>query len=219
MIDALTHAGELARDAALKLWTLDIFDPPHGDTRPRTPECLAVINEIITANGWGGNVKYTGNGNPQWCGFFVGKCWRDAGLDSSWLASYFASTYRLTLWARYVRFSSTSKANPIPHEPQDRRRMAALTPRKEPLFPPRAGDIVIVGDGEPAEGDHITLCVGYDPSRRIFDTISGNGGGVGPKGDKREGISRREYAIDYGGYRAMFVIRPGFGDLQAELGG
>ncbi len=218
MTDALTHAGELAAAAALKLWTLDVYDPPHGDTRARTPECLAVINDIIVANGWGGNVKYAGNGPPQWCGMFAGKCWRDAGLDPSWLASYWASAFRLGLWARYQRFSASSKANPIPREPQDRRRIAALTPRKDPLFPPRAGDIVIVGDGDPTEGDHVTINVGYDPSRRIFDTISGNGGGVGPRGDKREGISRREYAIDYGGYRAMFVVRPGFGDLMAERG-
>lgn len=218
MTDALLLAGERAAAAALKLWTLDIYDPPHGDTRPRTPECLAVINEIITACGWGGNVDYRGNGPPAWCIMFAGKCWRDAGIDPSWLSSYWASTYRLQLWASYQRFSSTSKPNPLPADRDDRRRLMSLSPSRALSWLPRLGDVVIVGDGKPAEGDHGTICMGYDDSRRVFDTISGNGGGLGPHGDQREGISRREYAIDHGGYRAMFVIRPAFGDLMAERG-
>lgn len=216
MTDALTYAGELAAAEALRLWNLDIYDPPHRDKRPRTPECLAVINEIIANNGWGNNVKYTGNGPPQWCGMFAGKCWREAGLDPAWLPSYWASTYRLSLWAHYRRFSATSKANPPPVDRGDRRVITALGPGHALLCAPRPGDIVIVGDGTPAEGDHITLCVGYDGARQVFDTISGNGGGVGPHGNSREGVSRREYAVDRGGYRAMLVIRPAFGDLLAE---
>ncbi len=217
-VSALVHAGELAAAAALKLWSLDIYDPPHGDTRQRTPECLAVINDIIVANGWGGNVKYAGNGPPQWCGMAAGYCWRQAGLDPSWLQSYWASTYRLGLWARYQRFSPSSKANPTPAGANDRRLITALGPGHPMTFAPQAGDVVIVGDGSPSDGDHVTINIGYDAVRRVFDTISGNGGGVGPHGDHREGVSRREYAIDSGGYRAMYVIRPAFGDLLAERG-
>lgn len=217
-MDGLTRAGELAAQAAERLWQLDIIDPPRGSKHPRAADSLKVINEIIDLNGWGGNVRYVGNGPPQWCGMFAGRCWADAGLDLSWLPSYWASTYRLALWARYRRFSATSKANPPPTDARDRRLFAELVRGKPLPFEIRRGDIVIVGDGEPDEGDHVTVAVGFDPVRRVVDTISGNGGGVGPNGGKpREGISRRDYAIDgSGGYRAMFAMRPAFGDLLAE---
>ena len=216
MVDELSLAGERAVEEAKRLWSLDVYDPLHGDKRPRAAECLAVINDIIRANGWGANTEYTGNGPPQWCGMFAGKCWRVASLDPTWLATYWASTYRLGLWARYERFASTSKANPAPADRSDRRLIMKIAPNAVLGFAPRAGDIVIVGDGNPKEGDHVTLNVGYDDKRRVFDTISGNGGGLGPNGNSREGISRREFAIDSVGYRAMFVIRPAFGDLLAE---
>lgn len=209
-----TSAGELAAAAAERLWKLDIIDPPFGSKHPRASASLAVINEIIATNGWGDNTTYRGNGPPQWCGMFAGKCWVEAGLDPSWLAAYFASTYRLGLWARYKRFSPTSKANPPPVTEAPTRLIGKLDPGKAPPFLPQKGDIVIVGDGEPDEGDHVTIAVGYGATMRTFDTISGNGGGVGPNGDRREGISRREYSIDArSGYRAMWLIRPAAGDL------
>lgn len=217
MEDALQRAGELAALEAERCWNLDVIDPPRGSHDPRAPHSLGFINSVIDANGWGGNVKYTGNGPPQWCGMFAGWCWKKAGLDPSWLPSYFASTYRLALWARYRRFSTSSKANPLPKELSDRRLFTDLPRGEEVAFAPRRGDILIVGDGQPAEGDHVTVVVGYDPSRRAFDTISGNGGGVGPRGDRREGVSRKTYEVDVvNGYRAMWLGRPGFSDLLAE---
>lgn len=205
--------GEVAARAAEQLWQMDIIDPPIGSKHPRAAESLSVINAIIERNGWGTNVSYMGNGPPQWCGMFAGWCWAAAGLDPSWLPSYWASTYRLGLWARYRRFSTTSKANPRPgvgplrvYEALQRGVGLAVSPKR--------GDIVIVGDGEPADGDHVTIAVSWDAKRRTFDTISGNGGGVGPHGDNREGVSRREYSIDATtGRRAMWLIRPAPGDL------
>lgn len=195
---------------------LDVIDPAPGSKDPRADESLEVINEIIAANGWGANTRYVANGPPQWCGMTAGYAWRKAGLEPSWLQSYWASTYRLGLWARYQRFSATAKANPPPADLRDVRKFGRLAPGKAVPFAPRRGDVLIVGDGKPAEGDHVTIVMGYDEARRTFDTISGNGGGIGPMGDRREGISRKQYAIDSGGYRAMFVIRPAFGDLVAE---
>jgi hypothetical protein len=216
---AVELAGQRAAAEALRMWDLDVFDPPKGSKHPRAAECLKVIEDVIDRAGWGFATPYLGNGAPQWCGLFAGDCWRAAGLDPSWLATYFASTYRLGLWANYKRFAAKSKPNPPPADPADpadRRRFAELRAGAAPAFEPRPGDIVIVGDGEPDAGDHVTVCIAYDAGRRVFDTISGNGGGLGPHGDKREGISRRNYSIDAGGYRAMFVIRPAFGDLLAE---
>ena len=215
MTDALTRAGELAVIEAERLWSLDVYDPPRADKSARANSCRAVIEGIIRGAGWGFTCPYLGNGPPQWCGMFAAACWRAGGIDPSWFATYWASTYRLRCWARYERFDQRHP-NPMPATSTDLRMFGELHPGKPLPFDPRPGDVVIVGDGEPDAGDHVTVCVRYDAARRVFETISGNGGGAGPRGDRREGISRREYAIDTGGYRAMFVVRPAFGDLLAE---
>ncbi len=114
-----------------------------------------------------------------------------------------------------AKFNGKSVNLPPPN-PRDRRLMMRFVPGSIPSWTPRAGDVVIVGDGEPEAGDHVTLCVAYDARDRTFETLSGNGGGVGPKGNQREGISRRTYAIDTGRYRALWAIRPSLVDLLAE---
>ena len=217
-MDALTRAGELAAQRAEFLWKLDIIDPPVGSTDPRAKKSLEVINAIIDRNGWGVNVDYKGNGPPQWCGMFDGYCWSDAGLDPAWLVDYFASTLRLvSCWARYRKFKPTSKPNLPPTDANDRRLLVKLERGKPVKAEIRRGDMLIVGDGDPDEGDHASIVMGWDPVDRKFDTISGNGWGVGPHGDQREGISRRYYRVDVmSGYRAMWIIRPSFGDLLAE---
>lgn len=217
MTSALVHAGELAAIEAERLWNLDIFDPPIGDRHIRAGACLAEIERIIKRNGWGFATPYKGDGPPQWCGMLAGDVWATAGLDTSWLIDYFASTHRLGLWARYKKFSIKSKPNPPPPAGIERRIIVPIINRNSfSVVVPQLGDIVIVGDGDPDEGDHVTVNMGYDPARGTFDTISGNGGGVGPRGDKRQGISRRAYTIGQAGYRPLFLIRPATGDLRAS---
>jgi hypothetical protein len=215
-MSALRDAGELAALEAERLWNLDVFDPPIGSKNPRAAMCLAIIDGIITRAGWGFATPYRGNGPPQWCGLFAADCWRAAGIDLTWLATYFASTYRLMLWVNYKRFSSEPryKQNPPPPSGVERRLLVEIVNRNSfSVIEPQRGDIVIVGDGDPECGDHITINMGYDAKLGAFDTISGNGGGVGPKGDKREGISRRTYTIGSVGYRPMWLIRTAPGDL------
>lgn len=208
-VDKLEEAGKRAAAEMGRLWKLDIFDPPIGSRNPRTPECLAVIEKIIKINGWDWALPYRGNGAPQWCGMTAGAAWASAGLDPSWLATYFASTYRLALWASYQRFDAKGKQNPAPLQGVARRLYVNLT--KPFAVTPRSGDIVIVGDGDPQAGDHVTICMSY--SGGVFDTISGNGGGEGPNGNAREGVSRRPYALGTGGYRPLWLIRPAESDL------
>lgn len=217
--EALALAGQRAAAEATRLWDLDVYDPPIGDKRARTPECLAIISGVIDRNGWLSQ-PYRGNGPPQWCGMFAGDCWRVAGLDPKWLPAFFASTMRLHAWASYQNWNEHK--NPAPADHGDRRVFARLAPHAPLIIAPQAGDIVIVGDGNPVDGDHVTVCLGYHATRRTFETISGNGGGLGPRGrvgptgETREGISRREFAIDSGGFKAMWLIRPAFSDLLAE---
>lgn len=205
-------AGELAALEAERQWALDIFDPSKSDKSPRARECACHIEGIIERAGWGFATPYVGNGTPQWCGMFAADCWRAAGLDPASFATYWASTYRLGLWARYQKFDA-KHPNPPPVADEPRRLIAAVAHGFAPKFAPRRGDVIIVGDGEPDAGDHVTICVGWNAEKMTADTISGNGGGVGPFGNKREGISRRTYAVDQKGYRVMFVLRPAPSDI------
>lgn len=208
-VDKLEEAGKRAAAEMERLWNLDVVDFPVGSPHPHAADSLAVIEQIIRTNGWGFALPYRGNGPPQWCGMAAGAAWAAAGLDPSWLATYFASTYRLALWAKYERFDIKGKQNPAPPIGWARRLYVDLT--KPFTAAPRAGDIVIVGDGNPAVGDHVTICMSYGYG--AFDTISGNGGGRGPRGNYREGISRRIYTIGSSGYRPLWLIRPSLTDL------
>lgn len=205
-------AGELAAQEAERLWNLDVYDPKPTDNSAEADRCRGIIGEIIRVAGWGWTLPYRGP-DPQWCGLTAAACWIAAGMDPTWAPSLWASTYRLGLFFNYKRFSSKSKANPPPPVDQPHRLWTAVGHGFKPRFTPRRGDIVIVGDGNPDEGDHVTVLVGYDEATMSFDTISGNGGGVGPRGNRREGISRKTYKIDEGGYRVMFVGRPAPSDV------
>lgn len=206
MDEALALAGQRAVTEATRLWNRDIYDPDPSDRSHAADTQRQRISEIIQAGGWGWAAPYRGP-EPQWCGLFAAACWESAGLDPKWLATYWASTYRLGLWGTYQNFDR-KHPNPPPTDKADRRVWA-----RAGTVEPRAGDVLIVGDGNPIYGDHITLVVAYHSG--TFDTISGNGGGVGPRGNYREGVSRREYGMT-GGYHAMWILRPAFGDLLAE---
>lgn len=215
----LEDAGLKAAAAMEALWKLDIFDPPIGSSHPRAHFCLTEIEKIIAENGWSWALPYRGDGPPQWCGMTAGAMWAAAGLDPAWLPDYFASTYRLMLWATYQRYDSQrGKQNPRPAsgtEPSAHRLYVDL--RRTAGITPHPGDIIIVGDGNPRWGDHVTVNMGYDSATETFDTISGNAGGYGPRGDHRQGVSRKSYKIGQGGwqsgYRPMFLIRPAESDL------
>ncbi len=154
--DALAAAGKRAVVEATRLWGLDIFDPARSDTSPRANVSRDAISGMLKACGWTWEVPYKGDGQVEWCGIFVGACWRAAGLDPKWLATYFASTYRLDIWARYRSFN-TAHPNPRP-DAGPYRLICNLDQRSGSLpFTPRPGDILMIGDGSPEFGDHITL--------------------------------------------------------------
>lgn len=219
--DKIKAFGEKVAAHMEAQWKLDVFDPPIGSSHPRAKFCLDVISKIIERNGWGWALPYRGDGPPQWCGMAAGDAYAEAGLDPSWLATYFASTYRLMLWATYQRYDSQrGKQNPKPPlsatPSMDDRRRYVNVQRAQALthvITPQRGDILIVGDGNPQWGDHVTVVVGYDEASKTFDTISGNGGGAGPRGNHRQGISRKSYRLGARGYAPMFLIRAASHDL------
>jgi hypothetical protein len=213
MTDALLRAGELAAQTAEKLFALNVYDPPANDQSARAIASRSVIDHVLTQAGWGFATPYHGP-EPQWCGLFAATCWRAAGLNPKWLATYWASTYRLALWAQYRNFDA-KHPNPAP-PPSDGVRLYVDLQRATDIEP-RAGDVVIVGDGNPAVGDHITVCCGFDAKTGAVSTVSGNGVGLGPDGKRREGIVRRDFKPG-DGYKPMWLVRPAFDDLFAEMG-
>lgn len=207
--DRLARAGELAIEEAERLWLLDVYDPPKSDKSPQADHSRAVISEIVASAGWSWATPYAGNHATEWCGMFAARCWRTAGLDPRWLATFWASTLRMAKWFRYAKWNETSAGT----KPKTGGRMFMRGTDAE--FPngtqPRAGDIVVVGDGIPGQGDHITLLVGREGN--VWRTISGNGGGIGPDGKRREGIVKASYRATGTGYRVLWVYRPGLDDL------
>lgn len=203
--ERLAAAGRAAIAEAERLFDLDVIDPPFGDKRPQVAHWLAVITSIIRAAGWGFALPYLGNrkGATQWCGMFAATCWRAAGIDPSILATFWASTLRLVAWGKGKPFGGKPNKRPAG--------LAGKIVGGKLPFDPRAGDILVIGDGDPVEGQHICLVVRYAAARRVFVTIEGNGWGLGPDGAKREGIVRGERPVK----SAMWLYRPSAGSLVA----
>jgi len=214
----LELAGEDAAAEGLRLWHLDVRDPSARSLVEGNPEAIrwrAVIDDIHKAAGWGSRTPYPGDGvGEQWCGFTAAKMWREAGIDPKWLPSFFASTIRLQAWGQYAPWGAN--ANPPPAKGAPRRLVAKLGRESKWAdlpFTPRAGDIVVVGDGSPAAGDHIGVATGIDIARGIIRTVEGNGSGNGPDGKHRHGIVVAERAIGGPGYCVRWIYRPAPGDL------
>lgn len=214
MPDALEVAGRLALQEAARLWQLDIYDPPRSDDSPRADRSRIQIDAMLRACSWDWQVPYKGDGQVEWCGIFAGACWRRAGIDPKWLATYFPSTYRLDTWAHYRTFNAK---HPNPKPPTGPYRLVAELDGGSTSLPfePRAGDILMIGDGIPLPGDHICLVESYDPARKAFTTIEGNGSGLGPDGKRRQGVVRATRHLGGSGYCARRLIRPAPSDLLA----
>lgn len=207
----LQSAGQAALMAAQQYWQTGTYDPQVSDHSAAAEASRSVIDSILKACGWGGE-PYKGDGQVEWCGLFAGACWRAAGLDPKWLADYFPSTYRLDQWANYRDFGKVP--NVKPSDPTQWRRVANLDQTSQGLpWAPQAGDILMIGDGLPAAGDHICIVESYNPVARTFVTYEGNGNGLLPDGTRRQGIVRGVRHLGGTGYCARRLIRPGTSDL------
>lgn len=205
----LVAAGKTAIAEATKLWQRDVYDPARNDYTVRGVLSRVAINEILRASGWTW-IDYRGDGDVEWCGLFVGACWKAAGIDPKWLATYFASTYRLDAWARYRDFNPR---HPNPRPATGPWRLIAELGRESTSIPfePMAGDILMIGDGQPAFGDHICLVESYADG--VFSTIEGNGNGRAPNGKIWQGVVRGKRKLGGDGWHARRLIRPAPSDL------
>lgn len=214
MIDII-DAGRRALAEAQRLFALDVYDPPRGLHNEPAERSRRVISDILKACGWTWPevYPYDHDGQVEWCCLFAGACWRQAGLDPKWLAVFFASTMRLDAWAAYERWNEHQNPKPAAGP---FRLLAELDAHSITVpFVPQEGDILLIGDGSPAAGDHCTIVESYDPARRTFQTISGNGVGLGPDGKRRQGVVRSEVRLGGPGFCARRLIRPSPLDLPA----
>lgn len=210
-------AGDDALAELTALWQRDIRDPAVGDHSPDADRCRGWIDHFIRSSdglGWSWEPPYAGDGHGvEWCGATAAYAWR-GHIDLAVRRRYFASTWRLDRWARY-RPVDEHDENARPSGAPDR--LLAEFDEHSTALPagvvPQAGDILLVGPVPGAKifawGAHVTVVENFDPATGIFWTLSGNCGGFGPKGDRRQGVSRQRFAIGYGGYHARRLIRPG----------
>ena len=201
--------GDLVLAKALEMFNLDVYDPEVSETSENALRCKAIISQFTKACNWG---EYEGNHTVEWCAMFAMFCWhKAANLDAKHLAHFSQSTYRLWCWANYLDFNHHTNPKPSSGE---LRMWVDLRESPNYVVSVLPGDIVIVGDGSPKTGDHVTIAKAV--YRNTISTISGNGGGVNSKGKPNNGISAKTFYRDSGLYRPMFVCRPAFGDLLAE---
>jgi hypothetical protein len=158
----------------------------------------------------------------------VAAAWARAGLGLAWRKTYFASTFRLDVWARYLPFDERT-ANPAPPDaPRRYRRLDEHSQAADVTFgshpgeaadDPRPGDILLVGGVNTGYGKHVTLVESYDPVNGLFTTVEGNATGPGPRGGRQHGVIRttrpvglrRQDALTT--YHARRLIRPSIHDL------
>lgn len=221
----LVTAGEIAIAEAERLWALNIYDPPNSSAIHEASR--AQIDRMIRSTdglGWTWQKPYAKDGDYEWCGAFAASCWATAGLAlKPHRYTFWSSTYRLDLWGRYKAYEGIV-ANPRPPKGQPERMLIELDAKSKPSdarFPdgtlPRAGDIVIVGDGSPRYGDHITLCAAYDAAAGAVSTIEGNAGsrrsGLAPDGTDRHGVIKATRIVGGAGFHVRRVIRPALADI------
>jgi len=228
----LKEAGERVIERALAAWSRDIIDPPGKSLNDPAFDSDRTEIDAYIRNGvlLGGTqnprtFKYQKDGDYEWCGAFAAHCW-EPFIQSDLRQLYFPSTYRLDCYGRYIAGFQTPNAQSVwrkyPRPAEGARKYLKLTSLTAPSvvndFAPQAGDILLVGTSTgPAYGAHITLVESWDPVKRIFNTIEGNGTGLGPDGKRRQGVVKAQRPLGTQTpnrvYHALRLIRPGITDF------
>lgn len=215
-VTPLELAGQKAVAEAAALWKTAIVDPGKQSSEAYSRQMIDSFIRSDKGLGWSWQKPYQQDGDFQWCGAFVAACWAAAGLKlKPHRYTYFSSTHRLDLWGRGDDFESTDS------DWTKGRMRILLNPQTKVAdvrFPdgtlPRAGDILLVGDGEPVYGDHICLVEKYEAITGIFHTYEGNAYGKNPYGDRVQGVVKCKRIVGDAGYSPRRLIRPALADLN-----
>ena len=126
-------------------------------------ERINIYIKSMSGIGWNWEEDYVENSQFAWCGAFLAFVYEE--VKFSIRQKIFPSCYRL-----YNNWANTS------------RRVNSLS----------VGDIVTVyTTAKKSYGDHIVFPITNPDENGDFETIEGNAKGFGPKGDWREGVSKR----------------------------
>lgn len=211
-VDPLVEAGWDAFVNALHWWEQDIFDPRPGDRSDDANRCRSLIQEIIR-DCWPEHVYRGDRAGAEWCVMFWRACWTSLVFSPAENATYFPSTYRVSeLWAGRSIFGVMCPVRPG----RQRWTFDAHSTELPPGCEPRAGDLLVVGDGSPRYGDHACLVESYDATIRRFRTVEGNAVGLGPRGNRRQGVIRGSRPLGKRAgeaYYALALYRPSVEDL------
>ncbi len=220
----LVAAGLDALHEAERIWQLDVIDPKRlDDTHQASRDIIDNMIRSKDGLGWSWLKPYEGDGQFEWCGAFVKRCWHAAGVRFDLGYTFFASTIRLLTLARYEPWEKVK--NPRPKE-GPYRMLIELNEHSnsEDVFfedgtRPRSGDILIVGGKASGPGKHITLIESFDPYSGTFRTYEGNAFGMGPNAVRRQGVVRASRQVGLKPtdpptlYHARWVIRLAPSDL------
>lgn len=235
----LEEAGERAVETAIAAWQRHLVEPPRTTGNA---ESRAFIDGIIRSEeglNWprcsAKQKEYRKDNDFQWCGAFACHAWRAAGLDGRIAFAYFASTYRLDCYGRYIRgiddVATRTAYIAFPKPDTEPRRHLVLdeksTAAQVTKWAPRPGDILMVTQPKwlpkYKEGSHIAIVEKWHPDTGIFDTIEGNANGFFPDGTIGQGVIRqhRKVGLALGDGRetwhARRLIRPSMHDLTGAL--
>lgn len=210
----LEECGKLALDAMVAFFNRDVTNPSNTDHSGYADHSRSVINDILKACGWTWPEVYPYHATVEYCCMTAGAAWKEAGLNPCWLTAFFASTMRLDAWAHYRPWNEHMNPTPSGIPTEEWRKVAYYDANSTKLFfDPLPGDIVLIGDGDPAPGDHCTVLESYDAATGTFHHISGNGIGLGPDGHRRMGIVRGTSKLGGHGFCVRRIIRPSIHDI------
>lgn len=213
--ERLAAAGLRAIELAKASWDKDIIDPKASDPTPDADRCRKAIDTMIrasTALDWSWEPFYAGDGSFEWCGAFAASVW--PGIKRELRRTFYASTYRLDRYARYLPVGEAPNTKP-PTGPY--RLIVDLGEGSTPAsltFAPRPGDILLIGP-KPGYGQHICVVEAFDAASSMFSTYEGNGTGRGPNGEIQQGVVRGQRRLGgiAGQWMARRLIRPAPADL------
>jgi hypothetical protein len=210
----IEECGQKALEHMLMFFHEDVTNPANWDHSDKANHSREVINTILLACRWTWPEVYPYHQTVEYCCLTAGAAWEQVGLNPCWLATFFASTMRLDAWANYEPWNEHQNPKPAGIPTEEWRKVANYNAHSTKLvFDPLPGDIVLIGDGDPAAGDHCTVLESFDPSTMTFHHVSGNGRGYGPDGKIRTGIVRGSSKLGGPGYCVRRVIRPSIHDI------
>jgi len=223
LTDRLAVAGRVAVLEAKRLWLEYIVEPPDGSLSHQRSR--AVIDGFIRGEdglGWDAPA-YQQDGDFAWCGAFVARAWRVAGLRMDLRRTCFATPDRLDAYGRHLDWKDRTPDPKVSIAPRRWLQLDQHASPRDAMFstedPPREGDVLLVGGTKSAHGSHVCLVESYDLSAGTFTTLEGHATGTAPTGRRIDGVVRTRRPVGLSAdappttYHARRLIRPSLLDL------